>query len=47
MENTLNIEDIQAVAENVLQHRIVKNYKADAEGLSTRDIIKELIKNKS
>lgn len=38
-----DIEDIQAVAENVLQHRIVKNYKADAEGLSTRDIIKKLI----
>lgn len=37
-----DIEDIQAVSENVLQHRIVKNYKAEAEGLSSRDIIKKL-----
>ncbi len=37
-----DIEDINAVSENVLQHRIVKNYKADAEGLSQRDIIKKL-----
>lgn len=37
-----DIEDVQAVSENVLQHRIVKNYKAEAEGLSSRNIIKKL-----
>ncbi|PKP05110.1 MAG: AAA family ATPase [Bacteroidetes bacterium HGW-Bacteroidetes-6] len=37
-----DIEDVQAVAENVLQHRIVKNYKAEAEGLSSREIIRKL-----
>lgn len=37
-----DIENVNAVAENVLQHRIVKNYKAEAEGLSAREIIKRL-----
>jgi len=38
-----DIEDVQAVSENVLQHRIVKNYKAEAEGLSSRDIIRKIL----
>ncbi len=38
-----DIEDVQAIANYVLQHRIVKNYKAEAEGISERDIIKELM----
>ncbi|MEZ4854324.1 AAA family ATPase [Flavobacterium sp.] len=37
-----DIEDIQAVAFGILRHRIVKNYKADAEGISEEDIIKKL-----
>lgn len=37
-----DIEDIQAVAFPILRHRIVKNYKAEAEGLSVESIIKEL-----
>ena len=37
-----DIEDIQAVAINVLRHRIIKNYKADAEGISGEDIIRSL-----
>lgn len=37
-----DIEDVIAVSENVLQHRIVKNYKAEAEGLSARDIIRKI-----
>jgi len=37
-----DIEDIQAVAFGILRHRIVKNYKADAEGISDEDIIKRL-----
>ena len=36
-------EDIQAVAEPILRHRIVKNYKAEAEGISTEMIIRNLL----
>ncbi len=38
-----DIEDVQAVAEPILRHRIVRNYKAEAEGVSTEDIIKRLL----
>ncbi|RZJ78233.1 MAG: AAA family ATPase [Flavobacterium sp.] len=37
-----DIEDVQAVAEAILRHRIVRNYRAEAEGLSTEQIIKNL-----
>ncbi|MBT3301539.1 MAG: AAA family ATPase [Bacteroidetes bacterium] len=37
-----DIEDVQEVAYQVLRHRIVKNYKAEAEGIPVEDIIKEL-----
>ena len=37
-----DIEDVQAVAEPILRHRIVKNYKAEAEGISIETIIKNL-----
>lgn len=37
-----DIEDVQEVAYQVLRHRIVKNYKAEAEGIPIEDIIKEL-----
>lgn len=37
-------EDVRAVATNVLRHRIVRNYKAEAEGVSTEAIIAELVK---
>lgn len=37
-------EDIRAVAFNVLRHRIVRNYYAEAEGISTDQIINELLK---
>lgn len=36
-------EDIMAVAEPILRHRIVKNYKAEAEGIKIEQIIRELI----
>lgn len=36
-------EDVNAVAFNVLRHRIVRNYYAEAEGVSTDDIVKTLI----
>ncbi|HMI05660.1 MAG TPA: hypothetical protein VK541_24440, partial [Pedobacter sp.] len=37
-----DIEDVQAVAEPILRHRIVRNYRAEAEGLSVEQIIKNL-----
>jgi MoxR-like ATPase len=36
-------EDVRAVAESILRHRIVRNYKAEAEGLSTEMIISNLL----
>ncbi len=38
-----DIEDVQAVAYDVLRHRIIKNYKAEAEGVSIETIIKALL----
>ena len=37
-----DIEDIQKVAIGILRHRLIKIYKAEAEGLSIEDIIKSL-----
>lgn len=37
-----DIEDVQAVAKPILSHRIVRSYHAEAEGLSTDDIIEQL-----
>ena len=39
-----DIEDVRAVAEPILRHRIVRNYKAEAEGITVEDIISELVK---
>jgi MoxR-like ATPase len=38
-----DIEDIQAVAMGILRHRIIKNYKAEAEGITEEDIITHLL----
>ena len=38
-----DIEDVQHVANWVLAHRLVKNYKAEAEGVSVDDIIENLL----
>lgn len=38
-----DIEDVKAVAPAILRHRIVKNYKAEAEGVSVEDIIQKLL----
>ncbi|MCP9755863.1 MoxR family ATPase [Lacihabitans sp. CCS-44] len=38
-----DIEDVKAVAFPVLRHRIVRNFKAEAEGMSTEEIIKKLM----
>ncbi len=37
-----DIEDVQAIANYVLRHRIVRNYKAEAEGITEEDVIKSL-----
>jgi MoxR-like ATPase len=41
---TPDIEDVKAVAKIILRHRIIKNYKAEADGISIDDIIDELLK---
>ncbi|MBN1769197.1 MAG: MoxR family ATPase [Prolixibacteraceae bacterium] len=38
-----DIEDVQAVAAPILRHRIIKNYKAEAENISAEEIIKQLL----
>ena len=38
-----DIEDVKAVAYGILHHRIVRNYKAEAEGITESDIIKTLL----
>ena len=40
---TPDIEDVKAVAKPILRHRLVKNYKAEAEGISVDNIIENLI----
>ncbi len=37
-----DIEDVQAVATEVLRHRIVRNFKAEAEGITEEQIIRDL-----
>lgn len=37
-----DIADVQAIANYVLRHRIVRNYKAEAEGISEEQVIKGL-----
>ena len=38
-----DIEDVKAVAKIILRHRIVKNYKAEAEGISIESIIENFL----
>lgn len=38
-----DIEDVKAVALPILRHRIVRNFKAEAENISVADIIKKLL----
>jgi MoxR-like ATPase len=39
-----DIEDVHAVAAPILRHRIVRNYKAEAEGISVDNIVSELVR---
>lgn len=38
-----DIEDVQAIAKPVLRHRIVRNFKAEAEGISVDNVIEKLM----
>lgn len=38
-----DIEDVQAIAKPVLRHRIVRNFKAEAEGISVDNLIERLM----
>ena len=38
-----DIEDVKIIASNILRHRIVRNYKAEAEGIKEEDIITQLL----
>ncbi len=38
-----DIEDVQAIANYVLRHRIVRNYKAEAEGITEENVINGLM----
>ena len=38
-----DISDVQAVATSVLRHRLVRNYKAEAEGYSIERIVAEML----
>jgi len=40
-----DIEDVRAVAHPVLRHRLVRNFKAEAEGFSVDDVIDKLMAN--
>ncbi len=37
-----DIKDVQKVAFGILRHRVIKNYKAEAEGISEEEIIQKL-----
>ena len=38
-----DIEDVKAVAYSILKHRIVRNYKAEAEGIDEKQLIEALL----
>jgi MoxR-like ATPase len=38
-----DIEDLKAIANLVLRHRIVRNYKAEAEGITEENIIETMM----
>jgi MoxR-like ATPase len=39
----VQLEDVNAVAEQVLSHRIITNFHAESEGISSIDIVKRLV----
>lgn len=39
----VTVEDIRSIAYNVLRHRLILSYEAEAEGVSTDQVIKEIL----
>jgi MoxR-like ATPase len=39
------VEDVRALAPAVLQHRILTSFAAEAEGVTSREIIRRLLKD--
>jgi MoxR-like ATPase len=37
------VEDIRALAQPVLRHRILLNYRAEAEGITVEQVIEKLL----
>jgi MoxR-like ATPase len=46
MDNRLaaTVEDVRAVCRQVLEHRIILNFKAEAENIKVTDMIEKLLK---
>jgi MoxR-like ATPase len=42
---TVSNEDIDALAPSILRHRLLTNFQAEAQGLTTDDIVERLLKN--
>jgi MoxR-like ATPase len=42
---TPSVDDVKQIAEIVLQHRIIVTFAAEAEGITSKDIVKKLITN--
>ncbi len=42
---TPDIDDVRAVCKPVLRHRLITNFTAEAEGISTLDVIEKLLKD--
>jgi MoxR-like ATPase len=39
----VSVDDIQALAFPTLRHRILLNYRAEAEGITVEDVIQKLL----
>ena len=37
-----DIENVKAIADAVLRHRVIKNYKAEAEGVTIENILQDI-----
>jgi len=42
---SITVEDVRSVARQVLEHRIILNFKAEAENITPADIISKLLEN--
>jgi MoxR-like ATPase len=39
----VTVEDVKAVAYNVLRHRLILTYEAEAENITTDEVIKDIL----